>query len=268
MIATKFDSFCRGRDTNDGLKLVDSALHLHQARIRCIGVVMEDIDLLVELGVGLLLVRVLSLDLLSKLVLLVERLVLGLDDVHLEDGAARVLLRRNDVDLATVVLQLRNDVDQHLLKALKLSAESHRLLALKAKDSSASDARAQGANTSHLAELALRAVGCTALEAARVEAHRDVLALDGVVLARDLRLRLLALLAGVLRDVRDDRLALITGTRHKDVLAGVSMMSGNFDGLLREHWLHSRLLKVLVRAVLRAIKLWLLVCIDHKAYHS
>ena len=71
--------------------------------------------------------------------------------------------------------------------------------------------------------------------------------------------RVLAVLAHVLRDVGNDRLALITSPWNKDVLAGVQVLGWNFNGPVWQHRLHSRFLKVLVRAVLRAIELWLLV---------
>lgn len=71
--------------------------------------------------------------------------------------------------------------------------------------------------------------------------------------------RFLAMLAHVLRDVGDDWLALITSSWNKDVLAGVQVLGWNLNGPVRQHRLHSRLVKVLVRAVLRAIELRLLV---------
>ena len=64
---------------------------------------------------SLLLVRILSLDLLGQLELLVQRLVLALDDVHLEDCTACILLGADDLHLASVVLDLRYDVNQDLL---------------------------------------------------------------------------------------------------------------------------------------------------------
>lgn len=67
------------------------------------------------------------------------------------------------------------------------------------------------------------------------------------------------MLAYVLRDVGDDWLALITSSWNKDVLAGVQVLGWNLNGPVRQHRLHSRLVKVLVRAVLRAIELRLLV---------
>ena len=71
--------------------------------------------------------------------------------------------------------------------------------------------------------------------------------------------RVLAVLAHVLRDVGDDWLALITSPWNKDVFTGVQVLGWNLNGPVWQHRLHSRFLKVLVRAVLRAIKLWLLV---------
>ena len=231
--------------------------------------------MLLQFHVCLLLIGVLTLDLLSKLELFIERLVFALDDVHLEDGAARVLLSADDIDLAAVVLELGDDVDQHLLKALELPTERHGLLALQAKDCIAAGSLANRAVTGNLAELALRVLH-HCIDATRVDTHRDRIALHGVVLARDelslsarsacLRTSqdwigwVLAVLAHVLRDVGDDGLALVTGTWHKDVFAGVQVLRWNLNGLIRQDRLHSRLLKVLVRAVLRAIELRLLVC--------
>lgn len=71
--------------------------------------------------------------------------------------------------------------------------------------------------------------------------------------------RVLAVLAHVLRDVGDDWLALVTSSWYEDVLARVQVLGWNLKGPVWLHRLHSRLLKVLVRAVLRAIELWLLV---------
>jgi hypothetical protein len=69
------------------LQLFNASCHLEQARVGREGVIVEHIDLFVKLGVCSVLVRVLAPDLLSKLVLLVKRLVLRFHDVHLEDGA-------------------------------------------------------------------------------------------------------------------------------------------------------------------------------------
>ena len=59
--------------------------------------------------------------------------------------------------------------------------------------------------------------------------------------------RLLAVLAHVLGDVGDDWLALVTGSRYKDILASVRLIwLRELNRFLRQNWLHRRLLKVLV----------------------
>ena len=90
-------------------------MHLKQASVRSIRVVVKNIDLAFQLLVGLDLVSVLTLDFLRQFVLFVQRLVLALDDVHLEDGASGILLRSNDLHLASMVLDFRHNVDEHLL---------------------------------------------------------------------------------------------------------------------------------------------------------
>ena len=94
---------------------------------------MEDFNLAMNLHMSLFLVSVLALDLLRQLILFVQRLVLALDDVHLEDGTTRVLLRSYDLHLASVVLDLRHNINKDLLKALELSTERHVVLVLQAK---------------------------------------------------------------------------------------------------------------------------------------
>lgn len=122
------------RDTHFLFKFGDASLHLKEARVGSVGVVIEDIELTVDLGKSFLLVPVLSLDLLSQLVLLIQRCVLAFDDVHHENGSAGVLLSADDLDLAPMVLEFGDDVNQHLLKTFKLAAEGHVLSALKTKD--------------------------------------------------------------------------------------------------------------------------------------
>jgi len=120
-------------DTNSTLKLSNASLHLKQASVSSVGVVVEDFNLAMNLHMSLFLVSVLALDLLRQLILFVQRLVLALDDVHLEDGTTRVLLRSYDLHLASVVLDLRHNINKDLLKALELSTERHVVLVLQAK---------------------------------------------------------------------------------------------------------------------------------------
>lgn len=63
----------------------------------------------------------------------------------------------------------------------------------------------------------------------------------------------------VLQNIGDDRRAFLTSPRHEDVLGGVGRRGRVHEGSLREHRLHRRLLELLIRAILRAIQLWLLV---------
>ena len=153
---TELSFLGRRRDADHLLKLCYAALHLHEACIGSVGVIIEHVDLLLQFHISLLLIGVLTLDLLRKLELFVERLVFALDDVHLEDSAAGVLLGADDVDLAAVVLELGDDVDQDLLEALELTSERHGFFALKTKDCIACGSLANRAVTSNLAELALR----------------------------------------------------------------------------------------------------------------
>lgn len=79
---------------------------------------------------GLFLVSMLSFDLPSKFVLFVQGSVFVLDDIHLQDGTRCVLLCFDDLNLPAVVLDLRDYVNEDLLKALQLASESHLVLSL------------------------------------------------------------------------------------------------------------------------------------------
>ena len=118
------------RYTNSALKLQNPPLHLKQARIGRISVIIEHVDLSMQLHKRLLLILMLPLDLLPQLVLFVQRGVFVFDDVHLKDGTSGVLFRLDDFDLASVVLDLADDVDEDLLEAFQLPSERHLLLAL------------------------------------------------------------------------------------------------------------------------------------------
>lgn len=96
---------------------------------------MENIDLSLELFMCFDLVRVLSLYFLGELVLLVQRLILALNDVHLEDCAAGVLLCADDFHLTSVVFDFGHNINENLLQTLDLTTESHRVFALKAENS-------------------------------------------------------------------------------------------------------------------------------------
>ena len=86
-------------------------MHLQQAGVGRIGVVVENLDLALDLLLRLLLVLVLPFDLLSQLELFVQGCVFALDDVHHEDCPAGVLFGVDYLHLAPVVLELGDDVD-------------------------------------------------------------------------------------------------------------------------------------------------------------
>lgn len=115
------------------LKLSDTSLHLQESCVGRVRVIVEHIDLPVQLRVRLVLVTTRSLNLPGKLVLLIQRVVFVLDDVHLKDGTSGVFLCLDDLYLAPVVLDLTHDVDQDVLESLKLPSERHRLFVLQAK---------------------------------------------------------------------------------------------------------------------------------------
>ena len=74
---------------------------------------LEDVYLLLEVVYILHLTAMVPLDLVLGLHLLTEDGVLRLNDVHLDDGARGFLLRLDYFDLATVVLNLGDDVDEN-----------------------------------------------------------------------------------------------------------------------------------------------------------
>jgi len=69
----------------------------------------------VKLHEVLSLVPMLSLDLATKFVFLVQRSVFVLDDVHLKDCPCGVFLRLDDLDLSAMIFDLGDDVDEDLL---------------------------------------------------------------------------------------------------------------------------------------------------------
>ena len=122
------------RDTHSLFKLHNAPLHLEQASIGRIGVIIQHINLAIQLLISFVLVTVLSLDLLTKFVLLVESTILVLDNVHLKDCSRGLLLCFDNLNLASVVLDFTDDVNKDVLKCFQLPTESHRFLALKTKD--------------------------------------------------------------------------------------------------------------------------------------
>ena len=120
--------------TNCTLKLQNPSLHLKQASIGRISVIIEHIDLSVQFHKCLLLILMLPLDLLPQLVLFVQGSVFVFDDVHLKDCPSGVLFSLYDFHLSAVVLDLGDDVDEDLFEAFQLPPESHLLLALQTKN--------------------------------------------------------------------------------------------------------------------------------------
>jgi len=112
-------------DSDRAFQLNYASLHLEQARVGRVGVCIEHFDLLVDLHETLPLLLIGASDLLAKLVFFVQRSVLAFDDVHLQYSPRRVFLCLDDLNLSPVVLKLRDNVNQYLLEAFKLSTESH-----------------------------------------------------------------------------------------------------------------------------------------------
>ena len=223
------NSFSR-RDTNSSLKLCNTPLHLKQASVCCVGVVVEHLDLAVNLFMSLLLVCIFSLDLLRKLVLLIQRLILALYDVHLKDSSTCVLLCTNNLHLASVVLDFRDYVDQDLLEALKLSAERHIFLALQSKDG-LRPACTKSSIRSNLAVVAARVLKrfkSTTVDSQAVDLHRLVLACNMASCSC-----FLTSPTHMLHDVWNDGLTRFTCSRHKNIFRWVSVCCRVFKKALR-----------------------------------
>ena len=129
----------------------------------------------------------------------------------MEDGARSVFLCFDDLDLASVVLDLRDDVNQDLFQAFQLSAESHLFFALEAED---------GLGTSwespvrgKLAVVALRALMLVNCIPATVQADAQVVSLHGLIVSR----QIFRVLPRVLLDVGDDLLILHAGAGNEGV---------------------------------------------------
>ena len=99
------------------LKLSYATLHLEHAGVRSVGVVIQNFDLAVKLPEVLYLIPLLSLDLATEFVFLVQRCVFVLNDVHLKDCPSGVFLSFYDLDLSAMIFDLGDDVDEDLLEA-------------------------------------------------------------------------------------------------------------------------------------------------------
>ena len=161
-----------------------------------------------------------------------------------------------------MVLDLTDDVDEHVLECLKLPSERHSLFVLQAKHR-LRDCVAQRDIRCKLAVSALRLSQLivvvvppeTGLTHARVVLHRLV---NRGQLSRLVVQRVLPI---VLLNVGDDGLAGVARPRDQRLRVSVRVQHwGDHQGSLNGHWCDRRLLKVLVRPVLRAIELGLLVC--------
>ena len=159
-----------------------------------------------------------------------------------------------------MVLDLTDNVNEHVLECLKLPSERHSLFVLQAKHR-LRNCVAQRDIRCKLAVSALRlsqlivVVSETCLTHARVVLH-------GLVNRGQLsRLVVQRVLPIVLLNVGDDGLAGVACPRDQRLRVSVRVQHrGDHQGSLNRHRSDRRLLKVLIRPVLRAIELGLLVC--------
>ena len=103
------------RHANFVLELGYTTLHLEHAGVGSVGVVIQNFHLPMKLPEVLYLVPMLSLDLTTEFVFLVQTCVFVLDDVHLEDCPSGVFLSFDDLDLSAMIFDLGDHVDEDLL---------------------------------------------------------------------------------------------------------------------------------------------------------
>ena len=159
-----------------------------------------------------------------------------------------------------MVLDFWDDVNQDLLEALKLPSECHRFLASHAKHHLRSCmTTGKSPVWSDLAISALWLLSSDVLsyiEMIPATVDTDAILLNWLIVSSQVTF-ILRDLPWVLLNVGDDRVALNSGTWDQSIWIHslCNLLHGPFD----VHWGDSWILKVLVWAVLRAIKLWLLV---------
>lgn len=129
----------------------------------------------------------------------------------MEDGARSVFLCFDDLDLASVVLDLRDDVNQDLFQAFQLSAESHLFFALEAEDGLGTSW--ESSVRSKLAIVALRALMLVNCVSATIQADAQIVTLHGLIVSR----QIFRVLPRVLLDVGDDLLILHAGAGDEGV---------------------------------------------------
>ena len=160
-----------------------------------------------------------------------------------------------------MVLDLADNVDEHVLECLKLPSERHSLFVLQAKHR-LRDCVAQRDIRCKLAVSALRLSQLIVVVSPETGLTHARVVLHGLVNRGQLsRLVVQRVLPIVLLNVGDDGLAGVARPRDQRLRVSVRVQHwGDHQGSLNGNWCDRRLLKVLVRPVLRAIELGLLVC--------